>query len=347
MRAPPNNNISKQLLFIAKQVDCIYSSVVIIRHFASSPLIINLYYHRFTYFIDLVTMGKHEPMSAKAIANKIKAKGLQKIKYYCEMCKKQCRDDNGFKCHLASESHQRQAMIVSQNPEQFVGEFSKQFADGFMYILKTRYRSARVLANTVYQEYIKDREHTHLNATRWLSLTEFAEWLGENGMAEVEHSNAERGVMITYIDRDPETLRRQELEAKRAEQAKEAAIKNQKEIERQMESAKRLYQQFEKEKPLPEPVPIVKYVVQQEEAEDDVKNEKGITNEEKPLANNEPSTSCDESNKADQTRIIERPKFSVGTISLKTMAKTSYKPPPPKRKVLKKPDGAKKKVKTS
>ena len=120
----------------------------------------------------LATMGKHEPMTAKAIANKIKAKGLQKIKYYCEMCKKQCRDDNGFKCHIMSESHQRQALIVSENPEKFVSDFSKQFMDGFMYILRARYRTKRILANTVFQEYIKERDHIHMNGTRWTSLSE-------------------------------------------------------------------------------------------------------------------------------------------------------------------------------
>lgn len=37
-------------------------------------------------------MGKHEPNSPKAIANRIKSKGLQKLRWYCQMCQKQCRD---------------------------------------------------------------------------------------------------------------------------------------------------------------------------------------------------------------------------------------------------------------
>jgi hypothetical protein len=39
------------------------------------------------------------------IANRIKAKGLQKLRWYCQLCQKQCRDENGFKCHQMSESH--------------------------------------------------------------------------------------------------------------------------------------------------------------------------------------------------------------------------------------------------
>nr|KAG5697469.1 hypothetical protein BaRGS_029360 [Batillaria attramentaria] len=40
-------------------------------------------------------MGKDKPgfLTPKAIANRIKAKGLQKLRWYCQMCQKQCRDE--------------------------------------------------------------------------------------------------------------------------------------------------------------------------------------------------------------------------------------------------------------
>ena len=53
---------------------------------------------------------------AAQIANRIKAKGLQKLRWYCQMCQKQCRDENGFKCHLTSEGHKRQMMVFGQSP---------------------------------------------------------------------------------------------------------------------------------------------------------------------------------------------------------------------------------------
>lgn len=44
-------------------------------------------------------MGKAEVGTPKWIGNKMKSKGLQKLRWYCQMCQKQCRDENGFKCH--------------------------------------------------------------------------------------------------------------------------------------------------------------------------------------------------------------------------------------------------------
>lgn len=40
-------------------------------------------------------MGKEKAgfLTPKAIANRIKSKGLQKLRWYCQMCQKQCRDE--------------------------------------------------------------------------------------------------------------------------------------------------------------------------------------------------------------------------------------------------------------
>lgn len=39
----------------------------------------------------------------------------------------------------------------------------------------------RVHNNIIYNEYISDRQHIHMNATRWETLTEFTKWLGREG----------------------------------------------------------------------------------------------------------------------------------------------------------------------
>ncbi|KAJ3048265.1 hypothetical protein HK097_010733 [Rhizophlyctis rosea] len=152
------------------------------------------------------------------------------------MCEKQCRDENGFKCHCASEAHQRQMALFAESSDKYLNNFSKEFQDDFVKLLARRYGTRRVHANLVYQEYISDRNHLHMNATHWNSLTEFAMHLGKQGICEVEETP--KGWFIKWIDRSPETLRKQE------------AIKKQERLERSEEerAEKLLKEQIEKAK---------------------------------------------------------------------------------------------------
>ncbi|XP_073695014.1 DNA/RNA-binding protein KIN17-like [Garra rufa] len=159
-------------------------------------------------------MGKADFLSPKAIGNRIKAKGLQKLRWYCQMCQKQCRDENGFKCHCMSESHQRQLLLASENPNQFMSYFSEEFKSDFLELLRRRFGTKRVHNNIVYNEYISNREHVHMNSTQWETLTDFTKWLGREGFCKVDETP--KGWYVQYIDRDPETIRRQEeLERKK------------------------------------------------------------------------------------------------------------------------------------
>lgn len=155
-------------------------------------------------------MGKEKGgfLTPKAIANRIKAKGLQKLRWYCQMCQKQCRDENGFKCHMMSESHQRQLLLFAENPDKYIDDFSKEFMDGYLELLRRRFGTKRVNCNIVYQEYIAYREHIHMNSTQWETLTEFIKWLGREGKCVVDYT--EKGWFVQYIDRDPETIKKQE-----------------------------------------------------------------------------------------------------------------------------------------
>ncbi len=101
-------------------------------------------------------------MTAKAIGNRIKAKGLQKLKFYCQVCEKQCRDENGFKCHTVSETHLRQMSLFRDDPTKFMDQYSRDFEGFFMEVMK-RKGGMRVKANTVYQEVVADRSHVHMN----------------------------------------------------------------------------------------------------------------------------------------------------------------------------------------
>ncbi|KAJ2465620.1 hypothetical protein GGI02_004640, partial [Coemansia sp. RSA 2322] len=161
-------------------------------------------------------MAKHEFMTAKAAGNRIKAKGLQRLRWYCQMCEKQCRDQNGFKCHCASESHQRQMAIFAENPERYMEQFSNEFEQEFLSILSRRYGTKKVAANQVYQEIVADRQHLHMNATKWDTLSDFVMYLGREGKCRAEEG--ERGWDIEWIDSSPEALARKAAIMKRERQ---------------------------------------------------------------------------------------------------------------------------------
>ncbi|TPX56457.1 hypothetical protein PhCBS80983_g04523 [Powellomyces hirtus] len=174
-------------------------------------------------------------LTAKAIGNRIKSKGLQKLRWYCQMCEKQCRDENGFKCHCSSEAHLRQMALFSESSSKYLTSYSTEFLTEFMKLLSRRYGSRRVHANLVYQEYISDKQHLHMNATHWASLTEFCKHLGKEGLCEVEET--EKGWFIKWIDRSPETLAKQDAILKKERMEKTDEERAQKTLEDQIKRA--------------------------------------------------------------------------------------------------------------
>ena len=139
--------------------------------------------------------------------------GLQKLRFYCQMCQKQCRDENGMKQHMATEGHLRQMKLFSENAGSIIDDFSKEFRDGYLHILSQRHGKVKIDANKVYQEYIQDKHHVHMNSTKWTTLSEFVIMLGRENFCAVEETD--RGWMIEYIDKDPKAMARAEEEKKR------------------------------------------------------------------------------------------------------------------------------------
>lgn len=185
-------------------------------------------------------MPKAEVGSTKYVANQMKAKGLQRLRWYCQICEKQCRDENGFKQHTMSESHVRGMLQVGEDPKKYINEYSNQFKRDFLQLLKTSHGEKKVHMNNFYQEYIRDKEHVHMNSTKWPSLTEFAKFLGREGVCRVEEG--ERGLEISFIDDSPEAVARREDVKRKERQAKgdedlESKLLNQ-QIKRAKEAAK-------------------------------------------------------------------------------------------------------------
>ncbi|PTB79778.1 hypothetical protein M440DRAFT_1420096 [Trichoderma longibrachiatum ATCC 18648] len=172
-------------------------------------------------------MPKAEVGSTKHLSNKLKSKGLQRLRWYCQVCEKQCRDANGFKMHTQSESHVRQMLVVGEDPKKFINQYSDEFLKDFLQLLRTAHGEKQVHLNQFYQEYIANKEHIHMNATKWPSLTEFAKYLGKEGICRVEET--EKGLHISWIDNSPDALRRQE-----ALRRKEAQDQGDEEIEQRI-----------------------------------------------------------------------------------------------------------------
>lgn len=83
----------------------------------------------------------------KYVANKMKSKGLQRLRWFCQVCEKQCRDENGFKCHTASEAHLRQMLVVGEHAGKHISDFSSTFQSEFVSLLSRRCVSSLTFLN--------------------------------------------------------------------------------------------------------------------------------------------------------------------------------------------------------
>ena len=181
-------------------------------------------------------MPRAEVGTTKYLNNKLKSKGLQRLRWYCQVCEKQNRDENGFKCHVQSESHVRKIQAIgTEGSQRVISDYSKDFQRDFLQLLRTSHNTKPVHINHFYQQYIADKEHVHMNATRWPSLTEFAKHLGREGICRVEEND--KGLQIAWIDSSPEALRRQEAIRKKERQDKGDEEREQKMILDQIKRA--------------------------------------------------------------------------------------------------------------
>ncbi|KAH8821682.1 domain of Kin17 curved DNA-binding protein-domain-containing protein [Xylogone sp. PMI_703] len=180
-------------------------------------------------------MPKAEVGSTKYLNNKLKSKGLQRLRWYCQVCERQMRDENGYKMHTQSEGHVRQMLVVGENTKKYIDDYSNQFQRDFLQLLRTSHGEKKVHLNHFYQEYISNKTHIHQNATRWSSLTEFAKHLGREGICRVEEN--EKGLHISWIDNSPEALRRQDAIRKKERQDRGDEEREQMLIEEQVRRA--------------------------------------------------------------------------------------------------------------
>jgi DNA/RNA-binding protein KIN17 len=109
-------------------------------------------------------------------------------------------------------------LLVGEDPKKYINDYSNQFQRDFLQLLRTSHGEKKVQLNHFYQEYIANKEHIHMNSTKWPSLTEFAKFLGREGICRVEED--EKGIHVAWIDNSPENLRRQDAIRKKERQDK-------------------------------------------------------------------------------------------------------------------------------
>ena len=152
---------------------------------------------------------KNDFLSPKAIDNRSKMKGLQKLKFFCQLCEKQCRDQNGFKQHCSSEQHLRQVKVFGENSARFIRGYSEEFLGNFLNMLALSHRNSRVSATVAYNEYIANKTHVHMNSTKWTTLTDFVKYLGREKLCEIEETP--KGWFLQYKPRDKEEQLRERM----------------------------------------------------------------------------------------------------------------------------------------
>jgi len=127
-------------------------------------------------------------------------------------------------------------MAVSSNPNKKIEEFSREFKNDFLRLLKTSHGTKSVQINHFYQKYIAEKEHIHMNATKWPSLTEFAKFLGGEGICRVEEN--EKGLHIAWIDNSAEALRRHDAVRRQEAMEKGDEEREQRMIDEQIKRAR-------------------------------------------------------------------------------------------------------------
>ena len=99
-----------------------------------------------------------------------------------------------------------------------------------------RHNTQRVRANAVYNEYIQDKHHIHMNSTKWVTLSEFIKHLGREGLVRVDEN--EKGFWVSWVDTSPKALARQAEMQKRERADMDDEQRQRRQLREQMERAK-------------------------------------------------------------------------------------------------------------
>lgn len=60
--------------------------------------------------------------------------------------------------HVQSESHVRQVLLIGEDPKRYIEDYSRQFLNNFLNLLRTSHGEKKVHINQFYQQVIADKE---------------------------------------------------------------------------------------------------------------------------------------------------------------------------------------------
>ena len=113
--------------------------------------------------------------------------------------------------------------VVGEDSRKYISNFSNDFQRDFIALLRTAHGEKWISANRFYNEYIRDKEHVHMNATKWSSLSEFTKYLGREGICHVKEDEKD-GLMIAWRDTSVAAVtRRNEIAEVEAAEARSGA----------------------------------------------------------------------------------------------------------------------------
>lgn len=129
-----------------------------------------------------------DPGSAKWVSNQLKRKQKTKIRWYCGLCHVACKDENGYKNHIQSETHLRRELTVGDSGKEFVlGKDDMKFQKKFINFLISKHFGQTCLSHEVYRDlYPLDRGHNVMKGTCWGTLGVFIAHLRRCGLIEAQ-----------------------------------------------------------------------------------------------------------------------------------------------------------------
>ena len=121
---------------------------------------------------------------------------MNSSKYFCKICRRQCNDKDGFKCHLNSNWHRKNNEIYMKNPEAYIEKYSDELKYGFLDVLKRKDENNFYSVKHLYSEYIRMRDSIGLNSSKWNNLTDFVHDLEKEKLIIINEKNCE--IFIKY-----------------------------------------------------------------------------------------------------------------------------------------------------